>query len=199
VINGSNNLAVTGVNGTTIAGTFGGLPGNAGGSGSITKNGTSTLVLQGYNTFSGGITINQGTVQFENPNAFGTGTLTISGAGAAINSNFGNLVNANNNAVADNADFTSTGSQSLYLGTGTFTLGSAPSATTTARTITVNNNPLTIGGVIANSGDNLTNSLAKIGAGTLILAGSNTYTGPTTIEQATLKIGTNNPSIPAIP
>ena len=41
------------------------------------------LILNGYNTFSGGITVNQGEVQFGNPNAFGTGTLTLAGTCAA--------------------------------------------------------------------------------------------------------------------
>jgi len=186
VINGSNNLTVTGANQTTLVGTIGGLPGNAGGSGSITKNGPGTLVLQGYNTFTGGITVNQGTVQFENPNAFGTGTLTLN-QGVTINSNFGNLINANNNAVAINGDFTFTGSQNLFLGTGNVTLGSANDPTPT---ITANTNTLTLGGVIGNGTS--ANGLAKFGSGTLILAGANTYSGPTTITQATLKIGTTN-------
>ncbi|PHX98997.1 MAG: hypothetical protein CK530_06615, partial [Planctomycetaceae bacterium] len=186
VVNGSNNLTVTGANQTTIVGTFGGLPGNAGGSGSITKNSNGTLILQGYNTFTGGITVNQGTVQFENPNAFGTGTLTLNQS-AVINSNFGNLINANNNAVTINGDFTFTGSQALNLGTGAVTLGSTNDPTPT---FTVNTNPLTFNGVISNGTS--ANGLAKFGNNVLILGGANTYTGATTITQNTLRIGTSN-------
>jgi fibronectin-binding autotransporter adhesin len=55
VTNGSNNLNITGGN-TTVSGVIGN------GSGSVTYNGTGTLTLSGANTFTGGLTIQAGTV-----------------------------------------------------------------------------------------------------------------------------------------
>ncbi len=181
---GGNALTVTGANQVTVVGAV------SGSSGSIVKNGTNLLNLSGNNTFTGGITVNQGTLQLGNPTALGTGTLTFSGAGATLDSSFGSLILTTNNAVALNADFTFTGSQALNLGTGAITLGTASSATGTTRTLTVNGNVLTLGGVIADSGT--TTGLAKAGNSTLLLNALNTYTGNTAVTNATLKIGQSN-------
>ena len=181
---GSNALTVTGANQVTVVGAV------SGASGSIVKNGTNILNLSGNNTFTGGITVNQGTLQLGNPTALGTGTLTFSGAGATLDSSFANLILTTNNAVALNADFTSTGSQALNLGTGAITLGTASSATGTTRTLTVNGNVLTLGGVIADApSGTATNGLAKAGNNVLLLNGLNTYTGNTAVTNATLRIG----------
>ena len=54
------------------------LSGNAiAGSGSLTKNGSGTLVLSNANTFSGGVSINGGTVQSLVSGALGTGSTTL--------------------------------------------------------------------------------------------------------------------------
>ena len=58
----------------------------------------------------------------------------------------------------------------------------AISASTTA-TFDTQGYTLTIGGVISGSG-----GLAKAGSGTLVLCGSNTYTGGTTVAAGTLKL-----------
>ena len=181
---GGNALTVTGSHQETIVGQI------SGASGSIVKNATNILNLSGNNTFTGGITVNQGNLQLGNPTALGTGTLTISGAGATLDSSFGNLILTPNNAVALNADLIFSGTQNLNLGTGAVTLGTGSSATTTTRTMTTNANVLTIGGVIAGSGS--TQGLAKAGSATLLLNAVNTYTGATTITNGTLRIGVNN-------
>ncbi len=125
-----------------------------------------------------------------NPAALGAGTLTLSGAGAALDSSFASLICTTNNPVAVNADFTFNGSQNLNLGTGAVTLGAAAGATGTTRTINVNQNTLTIGGAIGGSGT--TQGLAKFGGGTLLFNGQSTYAGPTLISNGTLKIGVSN-------
>ena len=55
----------------------GGLSGGTGGS--IIKDGNSTLTLSGPNTYTGGTTVNAGTLVAGNANAFGTGALTVTG------------------------------------------------------------------------------------------------------------------------
>ncbi len=50
------------------------------------------------------------------------------------------------------------------------------------------NTAATFGGVIENGGGGGTNELSKIGTGTLVLTGTNTYTGPTTVSAGTLQV-----------
>ena len=167
----ANNLTVGGV----ISGTGFGL----------TKAGNGTLTLSGANTYSGGTTINAGTLNINNTSALGTGTFTIAGGSNAIidNATAGPITLSNNNAQAWNGNFTFTGTQSLDLGTGAVTLGAS-------RTVTVNANNLTVGGVISGTGFGLT----KAGNGTLTLSGANTYTGATTVNAGTLLVNGNNSS-----
>ncbi len=80
------------------------------------------------------------------------------------------------NPQAWNANFTFVGTQALSLGNGAVILGGN-------RTVAVNANALTVGGVIDGS-----YSLTKTGAGTLVLSGANTYTGTTTVSGGTLKV-----------
>jgi len=62
---------------------------------------------------------------------------------------------------------------------------------------TLGNGSSTFSGVIQNSGVGATLALVKNNSGTLTLAGSNTYTGGTTVNAGTLAVGTaNNVSMP---
>jgi|GEM_PF-2556032 len=89
------------------------------------------------------------------------------------------------------SDFTFQGSANLGLGSGAISLGSNAGAT---RTVTVNANTLTVGGVI--SGGPTTVNLAKAGAGTLAIVGNNllNYSGNTTVNLGSLNITGNNSS-----
>lgn len=72
-------------------------------------------------------------------------------------------------------------------GAGSSSLQSKLSLTAPVATIAVNStNPLEIAGPISGT------AITKAGTGTLVLAGANTYTGPTLIAQGTLKIGADN-------
>ena len=144
---------------------------------SLTKAGAGTLTLGGANTYSGGTTLSAGQLNLNNASALGTGALTISGG--AIGNTSGNAITlSTNNAQNWNGDFSFAGSNDLNLGSGAVTMSSS-------RTVTVASGNLTVGGAISGSGYSLT----KAGTGTLILTGSDTYTGPTTVSAGTLQIG----------
>jgi fibronectin-binding autotransporter adhesin len=138
--------------------------------GKMVKNDSNTLTLSGANTFTGGLTINAGTVRLNHASAPGTGTLTIAG-GAIDNTTAATITLANNNAQNWNGNFTFTGTRSLNLGTGAVTMNAS-------REVTVNANTLTVGGVISGN----TFGLTKLGSGNLVLTGANTYTGTTVVN-----------------
>lgn len=87
-------------------------------------------------------------------------------------------------------DFTFVGSSSLSLGSQGVELTGNP------RQITVENNTLSIFGVISNSPSTSGDGINKLGAGTLQLGASNTYNGPTFVFGGTLQL-TNSGSIAA--
>jgi fibronectin-binding autotransporter adhesin len=69
---------------------------SSGGTSSITKNGAGILHLDGVNTFSGGIVLNQGTLAFERAGALGSGTVTLAGGNFVRNwSSAGGFTTAN--------------------------------------------------------------------------------------------------------
>ena len=155
----------------------------------LVKSGSQPLYLQGTgaNTYSGGLVLNSGTTYFNSVTAGGSGTISFNG-GSIDQSVQTQIHNINNNAITINADFTHGGSLTLLdLGTGAITLGTNPGTT---RTIYVNGNMLQLGGTIANG--TTANSLTKSNGGTLILNGSNTYSGATAVNQGTLWLTGSN-------
>jgi fibronectin-binding autotransporter adhesin len=153
--------------------------GDISGATSLVKNGTRALTLNNLSSFSGGVVLNQGTLNLGGAGSvgsspLGTGPLTING-GTIDNTSFNllNLTTTTNNAQIWNGNFTYAGSESLNIGTAAVIL-------TTSPVVTVNQNPslltastLTVGGAI-NGG---TNSLTKAGDGTLTLTGAGNYSG----------------------
>jgi autotransporter-associated beta strand protein len=134
--------------------------------------GPGTVVLAGSNGYSGGTTLAGGELDINNAAALGSGALTISSSGGALgNSSTAALTLSTNNAQNWNGNFTFVGSNDLNLGTGAVTLGGNCA-------VTVSSNTLTVGGPISGSGF----SLATSGSGLLTLAGTNTYSGSTTIS-----------------
>jgi autotransporter-associated beta strand protein len=146
----------------------------------LVKNGTGAWGLANNNTFTGGVTLNEGTLNIRHAGALGTGTFTL--AGGTFDNNTGSaIINSKNNAQAWNGDFTFIGSGDYNLGTGAVTLGAS-------RTVTTGASILTVGGAISGTGF----GLIKAGAGTLVLGGNNTYTGATTVNAGTLALGAAN-------
>ncbi|MBV8275365.1 MAG: autotransporter-associated beta strand repeat-containing protein, partial [Verrucomicrobia bacterium] len=147
------------------AGTSSTLSGAISGAGSFTKNGTGTLTLSGNNTYSGATTVAAGTLQ--------AGSLTGLSASSAFTVNSVLDLNGFSNTIGSLA------------GTGTVLNNGVSTA---SLTVGADNTTTTFSGAIENGTSAL--QLVKTGTGTLILTGSNTYTGGTTINgTGTLQIG----------
>ena len=124
-------------------------------SGGLTKLGAGTLTLTGSNSFSGGTTVSNGTLQVGNVNALGTGGLTV---------NAGTL-DLHGNSVSVET-FSGAGGSVTNLASGTSTL-----------TTTITSGTSTFAGNIANGAGAV--ALTKQGAGKLVLSGSLSMTGVT--------------------
>ena len=149
------------------------------GSGALSIGGNTTLTLSSAgNTFSGGLTISNGSTL--RAASVGAGTISLSGTLASDNSTartFTNTVTLGGNVILGEA---STGTGDVTL-SGGFGLGS------TARLVTVNNAQSTISGAVSGSGN-----FTKTGTGSLTLAGNNTFSGVLTVAEGKLTINTIN-------
>ena len=195
---GSSPVTVVGMRTISIdngTATVGGNMSGAGGLKIQVTSYSSSLYLSGSNTFDGGITVvpvtnSTFTLNANNSWALGTGPLTFApytGLGGGIssvlridNSTTGALTLAANNAQYWSNNVTFVGTRSLNMGTGPVTLG------TNNLIATVSANTLTLGGPIGDNGKGY--PLTKAGAGTLALAGANTYTGLTTVAAGKLSL-----------
>jgi autotransporter-associated beta strand protein len=128
--------------------------------------------------YTGGLTLNAGTLNLNHDRSVGTGTFTING-GTINNTTNAAITFFNNNLIVIGGDYTFTGTTNLNFGTGAVDLVGG------MRTITASAGTLTLGGVVSNGG------LTKAGAGNLILSGVNTYTN-TTVSAGTLEITKTN-------
>jgi fibronectin-binding autotransporter adhesin len=133
--------------------------------GGFIKAGSGVLTLSGSNTYTGGTTISGGTLQLAAagalPNGANTGNLAV----------LGGVLDIGGRAIAVKA----------MAGSGTIT-SSAPG--TLVITAGSGDATSTFSGSIQNG--NATVGLVKTGTGTLIISGSNTYSGGTTINAGTL-------------
>ena len=161
-IDTTNDISFAGATGTTTTG-------------ALTKTGGGTLTLTGASTHTGATTVSAGTLALTNNSALQSSALNTSGAG------------------------------SVTLGTGitTPTLGGLTGSTNLSSVITGNYSLVTaltlnpgVGQTHTYSG-NITDgatgmTLTKTGAGTQVLAGTNTHTGRTTISDGTLALSGGN-------
>lgn len=182
-------------------GTATNLSGVVSGTGSLLKNDTGTATLSAANTYSGGTTISNGTLNANNATALGSAGVTL--AGGTLASTNGSTV-ANAIALTGNAGLGNiTTAGTLTQTGGSFTLNMAGatqtgavnlSNTATAQTLTVqvDGGTGTISGAIADGGGSSGGNLTKTGTGTLLLGGSNTYTGTTSITSGTVQLGGND-------
>lgn len=138
------------------------LSGVIDGSGALSKNGAGNLTLSGTNSYAGGTTIGAGTVSLSNASGLGSGGLAMSGG----------TLNIFVGGTTSIANLSGTGGTIQVNGnsnTGILSVGSDNTSTSFSGILTENGNPQT----------HL--SLIKVGTGTLSLAGTNTYTGTTTV------------------
>ncbi|MES2657782.1 MAG: autotransporter-associated beta strand repeat-containing protein [Verrucomicrobiota bacterium] len=143
--------------------------GSISGTGGLTKSGTGTLTLGTINNYTGPTTINGGVLAIE--------TLGDAGSPGSI----GAATSAASNLVINGGTLRLTGSQTntnrnLILGSSGGTLD-----------IVAGNSSMQISGSISGTG-----RLTKSGAGTVILAATNTYSGGTTIEGGTIYLAGSN-------
>jgi fibronectin-binding autotransporter adhesin len=141
--------------------------GNITGTGSLTKTGWGTLILSGSNSYTGGTTISNGTLEAAYTYSLPTSGLSVS-SGATVAVSSANWTSANIDALLANSGFT-VGFLGIDVSSG---------------------NTFDYGSVITGS-----RGVTKLGAGTLTLSGGNTYSNTTTISAGTLKIN-NTYAIP---
>lgn len=137
--------------------------------GAIQKAGSGVLTITGNNSFTGGFSHQNGTVNINSATALGTGNFTIGATGVTTidNTSGGALTLTTNNAVAFATNvFTYGGTQDLNLGTG--------AVTGTGGGITLNGNgkTLTFGGILTNTGNTNTSfSFYQNGGGSKLVLG----------------------------
>ena len=150
------------------SGTFSGLVKNTSGSLGITKLGTGLISLAGANTHVGPTIISAGTLEAQNPNALGSGTVAVNGGNLRTTTslNVNSLTGANGTTVANSA------------GAGTTIITHTGAGNTTS---------------VISDGASGTVGI-YIPSGTLQLNANNTYSGGTIVASgATLAIGVINP------
>ncbi|MEI8372338.1 MAG: autotransporter-associated beta strand repeat-containing protein [Planctomycetota bacterium] len=143
------------------------------GTGGLTKLGLGILTLSGTNTYSGGTTVNQGTLQLGNVAALGTGGITIGSSGTVDLNSFGltlpSVSGSTGAVITDNS-----------------TPASQPTPTILA--VNIASGGSAYAGSVTKGLNGQDIALIKGGFGTLNLSGSSTYTGGTTINQGSLSV-----------
>lgn len=170
------------------------------GAGSLMKAQAGNLTLTGNNTYSGGSSVSGGTVTLGSNTALGTGGVTMTGGALAGSGSptIANTVSVQGNVAL--SGLTVSGAVSQTGGDRTLTLAGATlsgnvtlAENNTARTLTTNvTTASTISGVIADGAGSGADGLTKTGAATLTLSGANTYTGVTTINDGSIRLGASN-------
>jgi autotransporter-associated beta strand protein len=160
---GGRTLSLGGGGDGVVSGTI--TNGNATAFVSVIKSGSGTWTLTGNNTYTGSTTINGGTLSVGEANNLGAAAANLVFDGGTLQvtgTTLGNL--------------TSLGRTNPVVFTANKTVGFD---------IADANNSFTVGQVLNQTAGGLT----KLGAGTLILDQTNTYTGNTTISAGTLSVG----------
>ena len=161
----------------------------------LTVDGPGTTILSGVNTYTGATIVNGGAVRFSG---------TMAASPITINNGTAQLGTATGLTSANTVTFGAGSTGSLQLLGNSGTIGALNSNATLGAPVIANNAvanaTLTIdsgsassfGGVIQDGTGGGTLALAKSGAGTLTLSGSNTYSGGTVLNAGKIAFGANN-------
>ncbi|EKM3934052.1 autotransporter-associated beta strand repeat-containing protein, partial [Salmonella enterica] len=177
-------------NATLEMNTGGDFINNIGGTGRVEKSGDDALTLSGSNTYTGGTTINDGTLIATSVDALGSGDVT-NNAVLELNTG-GDFINN----IGGTGRVEKSGDETLTLsGANSYTGGTTISGGTLVATSVdaLGTGDVTDNATLAlNAGGDFTNNISgsgqvvKSGDDTLTLSGSNTYTGGTLISGGTL-------------
>ena len=168
IITGLNGAGTLNLNGDTLIttdsgnDTFSGVIGETSGTtGALVMDGSGSLTLSGANTYTGGTTVDAGTLDVASGGALGDGALTVTGGTANLDNTAQTITDLN--------------------GAGTLNLNGDTLTTTGSGTDSFS-------GVIGET-SGTTGALVMDGTGSLSLSGANTYTGGTTLNSGTTSIG----------
>ena len=188
------------------------LDGDITGTGSVIQQGPGTATLGGINDYSGGTTVNAGTLRIGKAAAIGTGSIDVQGGTLAFDAsltldatrplelNGGTLFITSGRTLTLTQALGGSGSL-VKTGSGTLDIGAT---TQSVSGLTLSDGYLSGSGSLASStgftlqagavGPSLTGSstLAKLGGGVVTLTGDNSYTGGTVLTAGTLQIGHAN-------
>jgi autotransporter-associated beta strand protein len=185
------------------------IVGNISGPGDLTQNGPGTFYLVGNNTYSGGTTINAGSLVLGNGGTTGavSGNVTdngvfavdrsntytyagvVSGTGSFVQAGTGTTIFTNTNTYGGG---TAILSGTLQLGNGG-TTGSIVGSVLNDGNFAVDlSNTYTFAGNISGTG-----SFQQLGTGTTVFTGTNTYSGMTTVGAGKLQAGAANTFSPS--
>jgi autotransporter-associated beta strand protein len=162
--------------------TYGGIIADGAAGMTVTKTGAGTQTFTGANSYTGGTTVNQGTLTVGTGGTLGatTGSLNVSNT----NSTGPGTASILNLAAAVD---TTVGSLSGTIATPTSGTNTATINTQTGRNFTINQTTAgTYSGVIAGAGSV---TLGSSSTNTLTFTGANTYSGTTTVSAGNLQVG----------
>jgi len=167
------------------------LNGAVSGAGGLIKTGGGTLILNGANTYSGGTTVNAGTLQGSSAGLRGSITNNaVVRFDQGVDGTYAGVMDGTGSLTKSGVGKLTLSGANTYGGGTTVSAGSLQGNTTSLQGNIANNAAVvfdqgvdgTFGGDVTGSG-----SLTKTGAGKLILSGSNTYTGGTTVSAGKLQ------------
>lgn len=189
-VNVNGTLTVGGSNALTLAGTVAGT-------GSLIKNGISSLTLSGNNTYAGPTALNTGGLILSSNSALGTGALNAAAGTTLDTSSAVALANAvslaGNLGILGSADLTLNG---LVSGAGGLTKSGAGNLTLSGSNAYLGGTQLNAGSLTLGNGSALgTGGLAVNGAATLDTSTALALANNTTLNAALTVAGTNDLSL----
>ena len=186
---GNNQMRVWGNNGNTLS--FGASTIIQGAGASVAINQNSTVIYQSAHTYTGDTFINAGVLRFASGSSANSSTIRLgdtSGTNTSAIQVAGGVTLTNGTIEVRSG---SSGIKTLAYteGSGTGTVGRSITLNSSASADVASGGTLQVTGAISGAG---TNTFTKTGSGTLVLGGSNTYSGATTISNGALRAGSTN-------